>query len=267
MEHALDETAAPPSTDAARAGISPFAIVLLATFAGLGAALANLPEFAGPLTFAFVMVGWVIAVALHEFGHASTAYLAGDHTVAAKGYLSLDPRRYADLGTSLVIPLIALALGGIGFPGGAVYLREDLMRSRAWRSAASFAGPFGTLVVLILLSVLLHVITPMLPGQDANPLVPAIAFLAFLQATALILNLLPVPGLDGFNIIRPWLPRTWRGAIGKAEAVSMLALLAVLFFVPGASAILFGSAITIAHIAAVPLDAIREGYSTFRFWA
>ena len=52
-------------------------------------------------------------------------------------HVSFDPRRYGDLGVSLVIPLIALAMGGIGFPGGAVYLRTDLMRSRPWRSAAS----------------------------------------------------------------------------------------------------------------------------------
>ena len=58
------------------------------------------------------------------------------------GYLSFDPRRYGDLGTSLVIPLLALALGGIGFPGGAVYLRNDLMRSPFWRAAASTSlGP------------------------------------------------------------------------------------------------------------------------------
>lgn len=262
----MDETAAQTPADA-RAGISPFAIVLLAGVVALGAALANLPQYAGPLTFAFLMLGWVIAVALHEFGHAFTAHLAGDHTVATKGYLSLDPRRYVDLGTSLVIPLIALALGGIGFPGGAVYLREDLMRSRAWRSAASFAGPFGTLVVLVALSILLHVLTPLLPGEAANPLVPALAFLAFLQATALILNLLPIPGLDGFNIIRPWLPRSWRGAIRKAEALSMIALLALLFFIPGASAVLFGLGVAITTAAAIPLDAIREGYSAFRFWA
>jgi Zn-dependent protease len=263
----LDETAAPTPAAAAPSGISPFALVLLAGFLALGAALATLPQFAGPLTFAFVMLGWVVAVALHEFGHAFTAHLAGDHTVAAKGYLSLDPRRYADLGTSLVIPLIALALGGVGFPGGAVYLRDDLMRSRAWRSAASLAGPLGTLVVLVLISAALHLMTPRLPGEAANPLVPALAFLAFLQATALILNLLPIPGLDGFNVLRPWLPRSWRGAVRKAEALAMIALLALVFFVPGASAVLFGLALLITDAAAVPVEAIQQGYATFRFWA
>ena len=55
---------------------------------------------------------------------------------AEKGYLAFDPRRYGDLGVSLVIPLLALAMGGVGFPGGAVYVRNDLIRGRVWRSGS-----------------------------------------------------------------------------------------------------------------------------------
>ena len=81
----------------------------------------------------------MLAVGVHEFCHAWVAYQGGDHTVVDKGYLTFDPRRYANLQTTLIWPLIALALGGIGFPGGAVYLRDDLMRTPLWRSAASLA--------------------------------------------------------------------------------------------------------------------------------
>jgi Zn-dependent protease len=98
------------------------------------------------LTFAFVAMTWVLSVGIHEFGHAFVAHKAGDTTIVDKGYLTLDPLKYSDLSTTLIFPLIALALGGIGFPGGAVYLREDLMRTKGWRSLASLAGPLGTLV-------------------------------------------------------------------------------------------------------------------------
>ena len=98
--------------------------------------------------FGFVMVGWILSVMAHEFSHAAVAWMGGDHTVREKGYLSFDPRRYGDLGVSLVIPLIALIMGGIGFPGGAVYIRQDLIRTRLWRSVASLAGPAATLVIL-----------------------------------------------------------------------------------------------------------------------
>jgi hypothetical protein len=112
------------------APISANALILVAIFTALAFALARLPDPPGVLTFAFVVVGWVLSVVVHEFAHAFVAYKAGDHTIVEKGYLSLDPLKYTDLQTSLILPLVALAIGGIGFPGGAVYLRDDLMRSK-----------------------------------------------------------------------------------------------------------------------------------------
>jgi len=238
-------------------------IGLFAAFAALGAALALTPATKTPLTFGFVLTGWVLAVMAHEFSHAGVAYLAGDHTVREKGYLSLDPRRYGDLGTSLVIPLIALALGGIGFPGGAVYLRNDLMRSPAWRAAASLAGPAATLAVLLVLAFVLNLWSR---AALPDPLFAALAMLAFLQATALILNLLPLPGLDGFNAIRPFLPQAWAPVIARFEGVAMLILLAAIFLVPGFSDLLFGVAVTLAALLGVPTDAMQAGWAAFHFW-
>ena len=255
-----------PATDAGRPPISPNAFILLAGWIASGVGLVMVPQATGVFTFVFVILGWVLAVVAHEFGHAFIAHKAGDPTIAEKGYLSLDPLKYADLGVSIVIPVIAVVLGGIGFPGGAVYLREDMMRNRAWRSAASLAGPFGTFLVLVVLTAAIGFAAPRLEGGLASPLIPALAFLAFLQATALLLNLLPVPGLDGYGIIRPWLPQDVREATRKYESLAMIALLAVLFFVPPVANLFFGMAFLVSHLVGVPLEAVQEGYRTFRFW-
>jgi Zn-dependent protease len=238
-------------------------LAILVLWIGLGVALQRAPALTGPLTFAFVMTGWILAVMAHEFSHAAVAWLGGDHTVAAKGYLAFDPRRYGDLGTSLVIPLLALIMGGIGFPGGAVYLRTDLMRGPFWRAAASLAGPAATFLVLLALSAVLW-IWPAFGG--AGPLFPALTVLAFLQAMAVILNLLPVPGLDGFNAIRPFLPERLAPAIRKFEGLSMLALIAVLFIVPGASAVLFAAAYVLSAALGLDLSGLQSGWDQFRFW-
>lgn len=252
---------------AERPPISPNALILLAAWIASGVALALVPQAAGPLTFAFVILGWIAAVVVHEFGHAFTAHKAGDATIVEKGYLTLDPLKYADLGTSIVIPVIALVLGGIGFPGGAVYLREDMMRNRAWRSAASLAGPAGTLVVLVALVAAIGLLRGVLPGGMANPLVPALGFLAFLQATALVLNLLPVPGLDGYGVLRPWLPTGVRDRLRPVEAIAMLVLLALLFFVPVATRLFFGAALAITDLLALPRELIQIGWDAFKFWS
>ena len=90
--------------------------------------------------------------------------------------------------------------------------------------------------------------------------------LAFLQGTALILNLLPIPGLDGFGALRPYLPAAWRPLIQKLEGLAMIGLLLALFFVPGASALLVGAAASLTASLGVPREAIAAGWDTFHFW-
>ncbi|MBO9546587.1 site-2 protease family protein [Caulobacter sp.] len=244
---------------APRTPISPNALILIAACVGLGWAVAAEVQPAGILTFAFVAAAWVLSVGIHEFGHAFVAHKAGDTTIVEKGYLTLDPLKYSDLVTTIIFPLIALALGGIGFPGGAVYLREDLMRSRGWRSLASLAGPLGTLLVLIVLAVAL-------PFVASEALYNALSLLALLQASALVLNLLPIPGLDGYGVIRPFLPDGVREKMVKIERVGFLLLFALIFWVPGASNLIFGAALAIADLLGVSRPAIGAGWQAFHFW-
>ena len=246
------------------APISANAVILIAIFAALAIALARMPDPPGVLTFAFVVVGWVLSVVVHEFAHAFVAHKAGDHTIAEKGYLTLDPLKYTDLSTSLVLPLIVLAMGGIGFPGGAVYLREDLMRSKRGRALASLAGPLGTLLVLIGLAVCLAADRAF--GVESSPLARAAAFLAFLQAWALVLNLLPLPGLDGFGVIRPYLPRKIQQQALKFGNLVFIALFLAIFFVQPIADVLFGVVFLISDLFGVPRPDISAGYQAFRFW-
>ncbi len=195
-------------------------------------------------TFIFVLVGWIFSVTLHEFGHALVAYMGGDHTVRDKGYLTFNPLKYTHPMLSIIMPLIFLAMGGIGLPGGAVYIERHRLRSKWWGAAVSAAGPAANLLFALLLA--LPFFTGVVdvdgiliklyyensiddwqlshPGQtDADfyrargiedpgssiwnnvDLWSAVAFLAILQVTAVVLNLIPLPPLDGFGIIEPLL--------------------------------------------------------------
>ena len=101
----------------------------------------------------------------------------------------------------------------------------------------------------------------------SGALFPALTVLAFLQATALILNLLPIPGLDGFNALRPFLPASLTARLHRAEALSMLALLLVLFWVPGAGSLLFGTAAALGERLGLIPQALQFGWRAFRFWS
>ncbi len=72
--------------------------------------------------FLFVIFGWIASLSLHEYAHALFAYRGGDRTVASRGYLKLNPLKYAHPVLSIVLPVLFLLLGGIGLPGGAVWV-------------------------------------------------------------------------------------------------------------------------------------------------
>ena len=245
--------------------ISRNAWALLAAFLAAGAALAVIPGPPGVLTFMFVPLGWFLSLIAHEYGHAIVAYWGGDTTVPGRGYLTLDPRRYVNNVTTLLLPLIAMAMGGIALPGGAVLLRLDLMRSPAWRSASSAAGPLGTLLVLLLLTGVLVALN--LAGLGGGALAAAVCFLIFLQATALILNLLPVPGLDGYGVLQPFLPRSMVRNLRPVEGLAIIGLFVAIMWIPEVGGLLFRCAFWLISALGVSRDQFIAGYDAFRFWA
>jgi len=143
-----------------------------------------------------------------------------------------------------------------------VYLRPDLIRRRLGRSLASLAGPAGTLLVLLALAGAISLAWT----RGLAPLVAALSVLAFLQATALILNLLPVPGLDGYGVIRPFLPPSVQLGLRRWERGAFMLLFLLIFFVPAVSNVLFGGALDLCRALGVPTQAVAAGWSAFQFW-
>jgi Zn-dependent protease len=210
--------------------------------------------------FLLVLGGWALSLTLHEFGHAIVAYKGGDREVAAKGYLSLDIRRYTDPVMSLVLPLIILAIGGIPLPGGAVWINRWALRSRSVSSWVSLAGPLSNLTIGVVLTAV--VATVSMPFG----LLAGLSYLASLQILAFVINILPVPGLDGFGAIEPYLSPQMREFGAKARPWAPLVLFALIIGVPGVGAALWQ--FTDFVFAAVGGDAFAAvaGQYLFMFW-
>lgn len=251
-----------PTVLAGQRRISPLAYGLLAVWLAAGAVLAVFPGSFGPPTLVFVLSGWLIGVMLHEYAHALIALRAGDESVLARGYLTLNPILYFRLDLSLIIPLLVLLMGGIGFPGGAVYLRQGAMRSKGWRSLVSLAGPMMTLIVVIGLGALYLAVRAFgLPSLAA-----ALAFLALLQASAFILNMLPVPGFDGYGVIRPFLPMVIANLLQPIERWTGLLLVAVVFGAPHLLDYLRAAAMLICLAVGISVDDVSQGVVAFFSW-
>jgi Zn-dependent protease len=214
------------------------------------------------MTFIFVLVGWVFSLCLHEFAHAAVAFLGGDTSVREKGYLTFNPLRYVDPIASLFIPLVFLLLGGIGLPGGAVYIDARQLRSRWWACAVALAGPVANLAIA---GVLVLVLSTSVMARNAAA--PPLAFLALLQVTAVILNLLPVPPLDGYRAIAPFLPKYLQMSFERWGSVPLFVLLLLLWVVPAVSSWFWITTFRLAAALGIPLALAGLGLKQFRiFW-
>ncbi len=231
--------------------ISPVFAGLLAATAASGALLWTglVPGAAGLVTILFVTAGWITSLCIHEFGHALVAYLGGDRAVAASGYLTLNPLRYTNVVFSVIMPVVFLLIGGIGLPGGAVYINHSALRTRAWSSAVALAGPVGTLLCAAIVA------APFLLSADQAWVVAhvtfaaGLAFLGFIEAFALVLNLIPVPGLDGFGVIRPWLPYQWQATAGRIGMNGIFFVFLALWFLAPVRSLFYGAVIALTSLA------------------
>ena len=213
------------------------------------------------ITFLVVIVGWIFSLCLHEFSHAVVAYYGGDTSVREKGYLTFNPLKYTHPVYSILLPMIFLLLGGIGLPGGAVYIETWRLRSKRWESAVSLAGPVSNLVLAVLLSIVLR-----FAPSPASGIWPGLAFLALLQVMAAVLNLIPVPPFDGYRVLAPFLAPQVRARIDQAGSLIMLLVFFVLWYVPFVSGVLWSVVGWVSVQLHIPLQLAMLGLSQFQFW-
>ncbi|MFC5057562.1 site-2 protease family protein [Saccharothrix xinjiangensis] len=211
-------------------------------------------------TVLFVLGGWAVSLCLHEFGHAIVAYRGGDHAVKGKGYLTLDIRRYTDPVFSIVLPLVLLAFGGIPLPGGAVWINHHALRDRRVESMVSLAGPASNLVLGALLAASVALFDPA-PGLAA-----ALSYLAAVQVIAFVLNILPIPGLDGWGAIEPYMSYSARQFGAKARPWAPFVLFAVLIGFPTVNALFFDAAYSVFDLLGGDRWLAYVGADTFLFW-
>ena len=213
------------------------------------------------MTFAIVFFGWIFSLCLHEFSHAIVAYYGGDTTVREKGYLTFNPLKYTHPVFSIVLPLLFLLMGGIGLPGGAVYIERWLIRDRFWLSAMSLAGPTANLLFAIVLGIILR-----LSPVTNSGIWPGVSFLLVLQVSAVLFNLIPLPPFDGYNAIEPFLSPGIRMQMDRFRDVAIWVILLAFWFVPFIGSLFWGAVLSFSILLGVDWDIAITGLQRFRFW-
>ena len=179
------------------------------------------------------------------------------------------------------MPLVFLAMGGIGLPGGAVYIERHRLRNKWWGAAVSAAGPISNLIFGLVLGLpfIFGLVDPNtiafnylndFPGQgvfDKPDFWNAIAFLIWLQITAVLFNLLPIPPLDGFGIIEPFLDGRTSSQLRQVGFSGGIFLVFFLFwYVEPVNRAFFDMVYGVSDVLDIPRWMVQLGREAFMFW-
>jgi Zn-dependent protease len=174
-----------------------------------------------PIGFVAFIIAILLGITVHEFMHAYAATRLGDDTARLLGRLSLNPMAHLDpFGTLLIV------LAGFGY-GKPVPFNESRLRSALGVSAVALAGPFANLVLAFVCAIPLRFGDAEMLNGAYGVVLEAIVFYNCILA---IFNLIPIPPLDGSNVVYGLLPPrqkyTWR----SYQQYGPMILLALFFF-------------------------------------
>jgi Zn-dependent protease len=174
----------------------------------------SLPALAG------ILLGMLAGITTHEFSHALVADQLGDHRPRALGRVSLNPLRHLDpLGTVLLV------LVGIGW-GKPVPVNVAALRpGRAGMALVAGAGPVANVVVALVLALIYRASDLAGTGGAVLQLVYVATVVNLLLA---ILNLIPIPPLDGFAVLTALVPPRWEYSIRRFQGYGVVLLLLLL---------------------------------------
>jgi Zn-dependent protease len=245
--------------------VSPVLAIPVGAFVlgGTGLFFNPAPDLLFPLAGLFIVGGWITSVCVHEFAHALLAYLGGDRSVVASGYLTFNPLKYVDPLLSVVVPLAFVLLSGFGLPGGGVYINRRVLRTRWLETASSLAGPVAQGGFAILLIAPFWFDWERLLTAENIHFWSALAFLAFVLVSSVVLNLLPVPGIDGFGALMPWLPVELRAQAMRLGSGAVW-LLWILAFTAGGSG-LWHAIYSLSSALHIPLGLVEAGRMQLSF--
>ncbi|MDR1887936.1 MAG: site-2 protease family protein [Zoogloeaceae bacterium] len=152
----------------------------------------------------------VLAITLHEAAHAYAARYFGDPTAALMGRISLNPLRHIDLMGTLILPILCMTLsGGAMLFGYAKPVPVDFRRLRQpkqdmlWVAAA---GPGANLVMALIWGALQALVMALPTTGYTYALASMGEYGIRINLILMLLNLLPLPPLDGGRIVTSLLP-------------------------------------------------------------
>jgi Zn-dependent protease len=190
-----------------------------------------MPDFGNPdfvVRFVGILLGFVIGTTIHEFMHAYSALRLGDTMPLRDGRVTLNPVAHFDPLGFFMMVLLALGIGFLAWGRPVMVNPYALKWGRRGMSIVAVAGPLSNLALALALTPLYRFGERLLP-QDVHQI---IFYMIFVNILLFSFNLIPIPPLDGFNILVGILPNYWSLILEPIRRYSIPILLGFVFFVP-----------------------------------
>jgi Zn-dependent protease len=178
---------------------------------------------------AILLAGLILSLSFHEAAHAWTADKLGDPTARQLGRLTLNPLAHIDWIGTVLFPLVAIATGVplIGWAKPVPVNGANLKAPRRDFAIVALAGPVSNLLLAVVGTVLLAVLLK--SGQEVGT--PAVAFCASfvgLNVLLAVFNMIPLPPLDGGNVLAGLVPGPVADLIDRIRPFGFLILYALM---------------------------------------
>ena len=182
-----------------------------------------------PSVFVGILVALVVGITFHEFSHALVADRLGDHRPRALGRVSLNPLHHLD-----PVGAIFFLLAGFGW-GKPVPVNSYALRpGRIGLTVVALGGPIANFTVAIAVAVVFRLLLGAGLLQASFPS-DVLQLVVYFNVALGLFNLIPIPPLDGYNVVLPLLPPRQQFAVQRYAQYGYIALLllVVLSYGPG----------------------------------
>jgi Zn-dependent protease len=173
----------------------------------------------------------ILSLSIHEAAHAWTADRLGDPTARLLGRLTINPLAHIDWIGTVLFPLIAI-LSGFPLLGWAKPVPVNMSRLGAPRrdfALVAVAGPISNLILATIAALLWRAWTAGGVEQSLSPATMILLMAVRLNVLLAVFNLLPIPPLDGGNVLAGFVPESIARLIDQIRPYGFLILYAMLF--------------------------------------